>query len=188
MRARDNPFRVDRVDRVGYRLQGATWEELLLRLAALDYRAAIVGRQGRGKTRLLEELSGRLAERGRRPVWLQLSRRNRRLDPEQHRTLQDLDAGSLLLVDGADELGRLAWRALARRSRAAAGLVITAHTAGLLPTLIECTTTVGLLQEIVGELEAEGGRSLPPLPTLFDRHQGNLRNALRELYDLAARA
>ena len=185
MRARDNPYRVERVDRVGFRLPGGNWEELLIRLAALDYRAAVVGRKGRGKTRLLEELAGRLFARGWRPVWLRLSRRHRWLDREQRRTLQSLDCGSLLLVDGAEELGRWAWRALEWRSRAAAGLVVTAHTAGLLPTLVECTTTVGLLQEIVHELGEDAGRSLP---ALFDRHRGNLRSALRELYDLAARA
>ena len=83
MRARDNPFRVERVDHVGYRLPGRTCEELLARLAALGYRAAILGEEGRGKTRLLEELAERLPKRGFTPRWLRLARPNRRLSPEQ---------------------------------------------------------------------------------------------------------
>ena len=39
MRARDNPFAVDRVLAVRYKPQGWTWEALLSRLKHLRYRA-----------------------------------------------------------------------------------------------------------------------------------------------------
>ena len=50
IRARDNPFRADRVQSLPYRLMDTTWDALLDRLAALRYRAAIVGPEGSGKT------------------------------------------------------------------------------------------------------------------------------------------
>ena len=64
LRARDNPFAVQRVHAIRYRLAGITWEELLERLAALGFRAALVGPHGHGKTTLLEDLGARLAEEG----------------------------------------------------------------------------------------------------------------------------
>ena len=65
------------------------------------------------------------------------------------------------------------------RTRRAGGLVITSHRPGLLPTLFECETSPELLAGIVGELagsEVEAGE-------LWARHRGNVRDALRELYD-----
>jgi len=50
MRARDNPFAVQRVLEVRYRLSGLTWEELLERLAAFRFRAALVGARSRRET------------------------------------------------------------------------------------------------------------------------------------------
>ena len=90
----------------------------------------------------------------------------------------------VLLVDGVEQLGPLTWRKLRRGSLSHAGLIITTHAPGRLPTLIECRTSVELLDEIVTELApAEIGRLRPKLPPLFARHDGNVRLCLRELYD-----
>ena len=68
--------------------------------------------------------------------------------------------------------------------RAAAGLIVTSHQPGLLPTLHEHSTTPELLAEIVTEL---GGEADPEeIAELFARHGGDLRLALRELYDRSA--
>jgi polynucleotide 5'-kinase involved in rRNA processing len=64
VRARDNPFRTERVLRVRFRLPSGTWDDLLARFEALGRRAAIVGPQGSGKTTLLEDLAPRLRARG----------------------------------------------------------------------------------------------------------------------------
>ena len=184
MRARDNPFTVQRVLGIRYRLSGITWEELLARLKALRFRASLVGPHGHGKTTLLEDLGVRLAGQGFRVRTVTLHEGDRRLSAVQRRTLlDDLTPSDLLFLDGAEQLGPLSWFEVRTRTRAAGGLVVTSHQPGLLPMLHECRTTPELLAEIVEELSAE-----PPagdlFAQLFARHGGNVRDALRELYDL----
>ena len=186
MRARDNPFATHRVLAVRYRLQGISWPELVERFAGLGSRAALVGPEGSGKTTLLEDLGERLAGQGFRLRPVTLVRGQSRLPPaEEESLLADLDATDLLLIDGADQLGHLSWRRLRRRSRAAGGLLVTSHRTGLLPTLHRCVTTPELLAELVREILSGEEPAVDPR-ALFTRHRGNLRTALRELYDLYA--
>ena len=184
MRAADNPFAVGKVLAIRYRLYDQTWEELLERFAALRYRAAIVGPHGRGKTTLLEDLAPRLEALGFRIRSVMLHTGNRYLNRDQRQTLvHDVGPRDLLCVDGAEQLGRSAWASLVARSREAGGLLVTSHRPSLLPTLIDCETTPELLAGIVRDLlgrEVEGTRQL------FARHEGNIRAALREMYDVWA--
>lgn len=184
MRARDNPFTAQRVLEVRYRLSGITWNHLEERLEALRFRAALVGPHGHGKTTLLEDLGERLASRGFRVRAITLRQGERRLGPVRAAALfRDPGPRDLLLVDGAEQLDRLAWWSLRRRSRSAAGILVTSHQPGLLPTLHECRTSPDLLAGIMRDL-LPGSMGEPPSPAeLFARHQGNLRDALRELYD-----
>jgi len=195
MRACDNPFRVQRLARLAYRLEGTTWEALLARWDALGRRAALVGPEGRGKSTLLDELAGRVAARdGCRVRSVTLRRGERRLAPADRTLLFDgASAGDLLLVDGAQELSPWEWRRLRDASRAAAGLLVTSHRAGLLPTLHECRTTPVLLGDLLGELLREELRceaitEVAAVDALFTRHRGNLRDALLATYDAYAAA
>ena len=186
MRARDNPFAADRVLKVRYRPQGWTWDGLMERLAALRYRGAIVGPHGSGKTTLLEDLEPKLIALGFEPARLRLDRETRTfqqgyLDEFFRRTTPR----HLILIDGAEQMTRLAWRLFRRRARRAGGLIVTSHRAGLLPTLVECATTPELLDEVIGEL-ANGSAPDVAVHELFARHRGNLRDAIRELYDRCA--
>ena len=161
------------------------------RLAVLRFRAALVGLHGRGKTTLLEELAWRLEQRGLRTRAVTLQEGDRRLSPTQRETLfRGSTVLDVLLVDGAEQLGRLAWLEIRTRSRAAGGLVITSHRPGLLPTLHECHTSPELLAGIIAEMAEMAGPdsagSLPSSEELFVRHGGNVRDALRELYDCYA--
>jgi hypothetical protein len=188
MRAGDNPFRTDQVLRVRYRLPSGTWDDLLDRLDALGRRAAIVGPQGSGKTTLLEDLAPRLRARGFNARDLRLDTEAPRFEPGVlDRFFASIGPRDVILFDGAEQLGWLAWSRFERRSRAAAGLVITGHHPGRLRSLLETSTTPELLEGVIEEIL--GGR--PPelqTRTLFEKHGGNLREALRELYDHFAAA
>jgi type IV secretory pathway ATPase VirB11/archaellum biosynthesis ATPase len=154
-----NPFRASRVLEFRYRFVDSNWDGLLARLSALGMRGAIVGPEGSGKTTLLEDLGERLRAAGRRVV----------------------------LLDGAERMSRREWREFLRSTRDAEGLVVTAHREGLLPTLLRTRTTPEILEAAV---LAASGRSCDSFgispEELWTRHGGNVRTALRELYDVCA--
>lgn len=186
--ARENPFAVDRVLAIRYRFLHSSWEELWRRLAELDYRAAIVGPDGTGKTTLLEDLRTPLEDKGFNIRWLRLSREFPRFESGGLRELwRTISPQDIILFDGAEQLSRWGWRWFRHQSRRARGLLITSHRAGMLPTLLQSHTTPQLLSEISGELLPTLDDTWRPLvEELYARHDGNLRLALRELYDLAA--
>jgi len=193
MRACENPFRVQRLARLSYRLEGTTWETLLEKWDALGRRAALVGTEGRGKSTLLGQLAERVAARdGCRVRLVTLRRGERRLaSAERARLLDDADERDLLLVDGAQELSAWEWRRLRDASRNAGGLLVTSHRPGLLPTLHECRTTPELLGNLLDELLRdqpgdEAIASVAAADALFARHRGNLRDALLAAYDAYA--
>lgn len=181
MRACDNPFATHRVLRQRYRLSEPEWSELLSRAADNRYRGAIVGAHGSGKTTLLEDLGQRLAARGWRVSTVTLRAERRRLPP-----LRRFGLGEMVLCDGAEQLS--AWDAMRLRwlTRIAEGLIVTTHrAAGWGPILHECTTSPELLYGLVSAL---GERlSLQESQELLASHAGNVRSALRELYDSAGR-
>jgi hypothetical protein len=190
MKARDNPFNTDRVLRVRYRFDDLSWLELLSRLERLNYRAAIVGPHGSGKTTLLEDLEPLLAGRGFRLRRLRLDRGHPAFNSAARRELcEGLGALDLILFDGAEQLGWWTWRRFVAKTRRAGGLIITQHRPGRLPTLVECRTSALLLAGIVEELLPGAPELLRrQLPDLYRRHRGNLRDALREMYDRYAEA
>jgi hypothetical protein len=178
--ARNNPFASNRVQGLRYRLpEGLTWEELIDRLAALGWRGALVGSHGRGKTTLLEELAPRLVAHGFQVRTITLRDDHPRLGRAEWDLLRGLREEDVLFLDGAELLGRLAWLRARWLCRRVGGIVITSHRPGLLPTLLECETTPALLAGIVRELAGETSN----VEELFVRHSGNLRSALREMYD-----
>jgi hypothetical protein len=90
------------------------------------------------------------------------------------------------LLDGAEQLSWPRKRTLLRTTRHGGGLIVTTHRAGLLPTLYQCRTSPQLLGGLLEELEPQYATSEAELGALFRRHHGNVRNALRELYDQTA--
>lgn len=189
MIARENPFRTDRVLAVRYRLPAGGADLLLDRFEAMGRRAALVGPQGSGKTTLLEDLAPALRARGHRVRWVDLDAEPAFFDAATYAPfVASLEPRTVVLLDSAEKLGWLRWRAFESAARAAGGLVITTHGHGLLPALVECRTTPALLHDLVRELVGAEADRLP-LARLYRRHRGNLREALRALYDLyAARA
>jgi len=163
------------MEQLAFRPQAATWPAILHRLESLRYRAAVVGPHGSGKTTFMEELAARLLQTGRQPCLLRINEDNRRY------TLPDVTPRTIILFDGADHLPWLQWRKLKSRTQNAAGLIITSHRHDMLPTLLETTTTPDLLRDLVSELSSDVSPDL--IDDLFNRHRGNLRDALFNLYD-----
>lgn len=194
MKARDNPFGATRVlSAIRYEgpagdpdARGRGASSLLSRLEALGYRAAIIGPHGSGKTTLLEDLERLLAQRGFRITHVRLDTDARRLSAEWRVPARRLGARDIVCLDGAEQLGPLAWMGFRWRARRAAGLIITAHRRGRLPTLVACATSAALLDRIIRRLAPDGLAAAPTAAELFARHRGNVRDALRELYDVYA--
>jgi hypothetical protein len=196
VKARDNPFRVARVlSAIRYEVPASNDGDdrggavsLLPRLEALRYRAAIVGPHGSGKTTLLEDLENVLEARGFRIAHVRLGTDDPQLPRAWRSSARLLDEGDIVCLDGAEQIGPIAWRRFRWQARRAGGLIVTTHTPGRLATLIECTTSVTLLHRIIQRLAPDGLAAAPPAAELFARHRGNLRDALRELYDVYAAA
>lgn len=184
MKARENPFCVARVQTVRYRPLAGSFDDILLRLEAMNYRGALVGPEGAGKTTLLEDLQQALERQGKRTRLVFVNDTS----PLDHQTLMRLKTDEIVLLDGADALGPIQWFLFKRRIlKHAAGLVITTHRPGRLPTLTHCTTTPSLLGNIVGDLLPETEKVDPVVfEQLLDHHRGNIRNCLRDLYDRCA--
>ena len=190
MRARDNPFAVERVHAIRYRPLHTTFAEILTRLEELNYRAALVGPDGSGKTTLLEDLQKSLAEKGIGTRMVFVNDTAPLSEPACRKLLSETTRDEVLLLDGADLISRSCWSLIKRHTIThASGLIVTSHRPGLLPTLIECTTTPLLFQAIARELQPPA-HAIPSecLDALFQRHEGNIRDCLRELYDLCAQS
>ena len=190
MKARDNPFAVERIGAIRYRPLHTTFDQLLARLHELNYRAAITGPEGSGKTTLVEGLQQVLEQKGFKTRLVFVNDASLFDSPACRQLLSELTRDQIVLLDGADLIRRSDWSLLKRHTITHAyGLIITSHRRGLLPTLIECTTNPALLKDIVADLQPQS-RTLATefLDSLYERHQGNLRACLRELYDLYARS
>lgn len=211
--AKDNPFSVDRVLRIRYRLETCTWDELLDRIQLLGWRAAIVGPHGSGKTTLLEDLRPHLESRGFEVVAVRLNREPRRLAGllvgPQNMGLQRPGSNQIetvgwtrfvvevlstagpthvVCLDGAEQLGRWRWRQVLKSTRQCRGLLVTTHRPGKLPTLWRCRTSPDLAAELVAELLPDRrDEVVAQVKLLFRQHDGNLREVFRTLYDRVAR-
>ena len=173
MNARDNPFRTERLLRIRYRFHDFTRDELMQRLARSRYRGAIVGPEGSGKTTLLEDLADALSAAGM-PVCLLRASRGVRPAP--------VAPVHIILLDSAERLSAAVWLRFRFQARHAAGLIITAHRPGRLPTVARLTTTPDLLAGIAADLTATAF-PLAEAERLHNLYAGNLRSALLHLYD-----
>lgn len=180
MKARENPFASDRIERLAYRFTpGESWDSLLARLEAQRWRGAIVGPHGTGKTTLLEQMVPHLSTRGFCPCLYTL-RGESSNDEKQALLSNSFGPSDFVLLDGAEQLSLRQWRTFEEISRLAAGGVVTQHRTGRWPTLLETAPSPALLAELVQTL---AGAELSDADTLFSRHRSNLRECLRTLYD-----
>lgn len=181
MRPKDNPFASHRVESIDYCFLTGSRERLLRSVESPGCRGAIVGPKGHGKTTLLEELDSALRKRGHSVRLMRLSESRPRIhtSPAQ--------PGEIILLDGAEQLRLLEWPAFRWKMRRARTVVISTHSEGRLPTLYRCETTPALLASLAKRLLGDSADvDDEKMRKLFDRHRGDIREALRELYDACA--
>ncbi|GAB5403770.1 MAG: hypothetical protein Aurels2KO_20010 [Aureliella sp.] len=175
------------------------------RLKSLDYRAAIVGPHGTGKSTLLEHLVGpigpvvlRLDHHGEivrqsashempGTVWLVL-RRGRK----QNFGRSTWRPGGLLVLDGYEQLSypERCWIVLETRLRRM-GLLVTSHRPVCLSTLVTTSVSAGAMRLVVRQAAVQAGVAFDALPevgegrleALLKHHGGNAREAMMQLYD-----
>jgi energy-coupling factor transporter ATP-binding protein EcfA2 len=186
VKARENPFESERIiATIRYTCAAGSIATLIERLAALRYRAAIVGPHGAGKTTLLEDLARALEERGFRITLLRLAAEDRRLPDSWPASAGELGARDIVCLDGAEQLSRGAWLSFRWRARHAAGLIVTSHRRGRLPLLVQCTTSPDLLDRIVRRLSPAVPPDVPAsvelVPAASREHPRRAARALRRL-------
>lgn len=192
MIARDNPFRVTQLHQIRYRLLNSDWPTLFTtlfdRLVILNYRGAIIGPHGSGKTTLIETLIIELTTRNFIVRLLRLNEEKTNFPFSFYRELAStIRPDEIIILDGAEQLDYFSWQYFKFITRKAKGLIITTHNADRLPTLIECDVNKELLNNILWELLGPAANSLrDQADKLYDQHQGNLRNVLRAFYDMCA--
>ena len=182
MRPGENPFRSERVDALDYFAQEQPVEQIAAAFASLGYRAALVGPHGHGKTTLMHHLSRIDPPAGEttHPVIQIAADRSNLIDLKGFLR----SAEGVPMIDGYD---LLPWR-WRRRVRRLPRVLVTSHRQTRLPTLRRCETSPAVLGELVERLSPAARRALSEeeLVALHGRHRGNLRDALRALYDRVA--
>jgi hypothetical protein len=185
----DNPFstRFIRPGAIAFRFPpDSSAEGLVERLRTLEWRGAILGPHGSGKSSLLAALIPAIRRSGKTVLLIELHDGQRRL-PVALSERDDLTADSVVVVDGYEQLSCLARRRLGRfcRSRGT-GLLVTSHHPVGLPELFHTNTSLALAEAIVTTLLAGRGDFVrsEEVAERFQAHAGNLRETLFDLYDL----
>lgn len=180
---------------------GQTAAMLADRLARQGWRGQIVGPHGAGKSTLLCSVQQELSRQeiplqcvtlrdggeGTNSIWKSLAADRASAADRAVSTFDFRLPPSVVLLDGGEQLGWLAWRRLlwhCRRHRL--GLVVTTHRDLGLPTLIAIQPTPAIARQVVAALLADLSPRVAAaeVDTAFHWHGGNIREALFSLYDL----
>ncbi len=167
--------------------QGKSLQQLVDALEANAWHGQITGGHGTGKSTLLAALTPAIEGRGRLVKSVTLVAGQRHLPREFIGSLR-LSAGlGVAAVDGVEQLhcwNRLLLKRFCRTH--GVGLVVASHRAADLPSLYETAVDEARAWSVVQRLQD----GFPPriqigeLAERLARHQGNLREALFDLYDL----
>lgn len=186
--ADQNPFRVARIEALPYRAPDFDWDAFIGRIAAPGVCGAIVGPHGAGKTTLLLEAKARLEARGIPARYVFLNEEMPRKFAAARAAIDAASSDCVLFLDGAEQLGPIAWRRIRWRARRFRGFVITVHRPGRLPALYTARTGEALLRELLQQLApADCERLWPRAREEFARNGGNIREVFFALYDACAR-
>jgi len=164
---------------------GECAEQLVAGLAAANWRGAIVGPHGSGKSTLVKTLQPHLADSGRSISTITLRDGQRRLPADfVHKSLAL--ARPLIIIDGYEQLSwpsRLLIRSRCRR--VSAGLVVTSHAPTGLPLLYDTQPSLQIAEQLVSTLTAHNPSPVTAADVAASHasHGSNLRELLFALYD-----
>jgi hypothetical protein len=156
--------------------------QLVGKLAAHHWLAAIIGPHGSGKSTLLRSLEPELTAAGRTIHAIPLQDGQRWLP----RIPIKAGACTLLIIDGYEQLSWLErFRLFLRCRTRGAGLLVTSHKPTCLPTLIRLSPDRQLVERLVADLCAEASTPITPKDVAASHacHGSNVREILFDLYD-----
>lgn len=193
--ARDNPFASHRVESLRYRYPGFDFAVAVAQLEQMQWRAAILGPHGTGKTTLLLELyrylqystNDRFKSIRLWLVPLDLKSRNQ----QWLELLEECSPQQILLVDGIE---RLSWTKQIRllglgpswihQSNLPKSIVVTTHRPVGLPVWLHTSSNCATMEELLQELYPTASpETINQARRLFTTRRGNIRDVFWKLYD-----
>ena len=184
--ARSNPFAVQRTDAIPFDFGESRFDDIesfYRHAKECNFRGAIRGRHGRGKTTLLCSLNSFLYDQNIDCELIFLPR-NRELQTQVIETvIRRGNDGAIILVDGIERLPLLVRQRLISRSKSFRGFIATTHFIGRLRTLIQCRTSQQTLKSVLKSLDLDQPGIVAAAMPLIAKNRGNLRSVLRALYD-----
>ena len=185
---------------------GSNAAQLVQQLRSSNWRGAIVGPHGTGKSTLLATMIPVIEAEGTSVLLVKLADGVRNLPNDSRRQIQEMietpapekSANKnhsdlpkcILVIDGYEQLGRISrWRVSSLCRRHGWGLLITAHDdrrVGSIPIIFRTQSDLATVQFLVDRvLPAHGGVIQPDdVAAAFTQHGGNVRETFFELYEL----
>jgi energy-coupling factor transporter ATP-binding protein EcfA2 len=190
LKAKDNPFRSSRLEKIRYELPSDVLETLVDQ-ALNESCSCLLGPKGTGKSTLLEDLEPLLQQRGYTTHWIRLTLESPHEDHTAARVqVKQLGKGEVCLVDGAEVLSFVNWHRLcwlARKNQMT--LIATLHRKRGVSILRRTQPDWALMQRFVRQLSGTyyTNQLNDHAQLAFQTSHGNMREVFRACYLALAR-
>ena len=167
-------------------LNDTSWETIETRWLELRQRAALIGPHGAGKTTFIDAFTLRLRSNDTQVYRLFLNSERALISSEQWADLS-LSQGKIVILDGEEQLSFLQRRRFYKLTHNATGVLISRHSKGKLPSLLDFTPRMETLAHCVRTLAPGHYEQLAPhFDQWWAEHNGNIREILLRCYDWMA--